>query len=149
ILDRVRALDDMYRGVEHEDEMVGLFDYCLHGKGGATPSIDTAMHALVNANHVDHLHPDSGIALATAADSEELTKKCFGDRVVWVPWRRPGWQLGRDIAEIKEANPNAIGVILGGHGTTAWGETSEECEKNSLEIIRRAEEFIDDAVAAL
>src|SRR5699024_11831666 len=69
--------------------------------------------------------------------------------VVWVPWRRPGWQLGRDIAEIKEANPNAIGVILGGHGTTAWGETSEECEKNSLEIIRRAEEFIDDAVAAL
>lgn len=148
-LDRVRALDDMYRGVEHEDEMVGLFDYCLHGKGGATPSIDTAMHALVDADHVDHLHPDSGIALATAADSEELTKKCFGDRVVWVPWRRPGWQLGRDIAEIKEANPNAIGVILGGHGTTAWGETSEECEKNSLEIIRRAEAFIDDAVAAL
>src|SRR5699024_10780977 len=73
-LDRVRALDDMYRGVEHEDEMVGLFDYCLHGKGGPTPSIDTAMHALVDANHVDHLHPDSGIALGSAGDSEEITE---------------------------------------------------------------------------
>ncbi|MGE3288043.1 MAG: bifunctional aldolase/short-chain dehydrogenase [Pseudonocardia sp.] len=141
-LDRVRALVDVYPGVEREDEMVAAFDFCLHGRGGAAPSIDTAMHGLVGAPHVDHLHPDSGIALATAADGENLTKECFGDRVVWVPWRRPGFQLGLDIAAIREANPQAIGVILGGHGITAWGGSSRECEAHSLEIIRTATEFL-------
>ena len=125
-LDRMRALVDVYPGVEREDEMVAAFDYCLHGKGGAAPSIDTAMHGLVDAAHVDHLHPDSGIAIATAADGEQLTKEIFGEKVVWVPWRRPGFQLGLDIAEIKEQNPQAIGCILGGHGITAWGDTSDE-----------------------
>ncbi|CAL9284377.1 bifunctional aldolase/short-chain dehydrogenase [Streptomyces sp. SudanB182_2057] len=141
-LDRVRALTGVYPGVEREDEMVEAFDYCLHGKGGAAPSIDTAMHALVDAPHVDHLHPDSGIALACAADGEKLTAECFGDRVVWVPWRRPGFQLGLDIAAIKRDNPRAVGCVLGGHGITAWGETSEECERNSLYIIRTAEAFL-------
>ncbi|WP_144836386.1 bifunctional aldolase/short-chain dehydrogenase [Kocuria rosea] len=142
-LDRVRALTGVYRGVEHEDEMVAAFDYCLHGAGGAAPSIDTAMHGLVDAPHVDHLHPDSGIAVATAADGERLTGEIFGGKVVWVPWRRPGFQLGLDIAAIKEANPEAIGCILGGHGITAWGATSEESEQNSLWIIRTAEQYID------
>jgi rhamnulose-1-phosphate aldolase/alcohol dehydrogenase len=141
-LDRLRALVDVYPGVEREDEMVAAFDYCLHGRGGAAPSIDTAMHGLVDAPHIDHLHPDSGIALATSADGQALTKECFGDRVAWVDWRRPGFQLGLDIAEVKKANPQAIGVVLGGHGITAWGETSEECEANSLDIIRTAEAFI-------
>ena len=142
-LDRVRALTGVYRGVEHEDEMVAAFDYCLHGAGGAAPSIDTAMHGLVDAAHVDHLHPDSGIAVATAADGERLTAEIFGGKVVWVPWRRPGFQLGLDIAAIKDANPEAIGCILGGHGITAWGATSEESEQNSLWIIRTAEQYID------
>ncbi|MFF6826489.1 bifunctional aldolase/short-chain dehydrogenase [Streptomyces longwoodensis] len=141
-LDRLRALVDVYPGVEREDEMVAAFDYCLHGKGGAAPSIDTAMHGLVDAPHVDHLHPDSGIALACAADGQELTAECFGDTVAWVPWRRPGFQLGLDIAAVKEANPRAIGVVLGGHGITAWGGTAEECERNSLHIIRTAEAFL-------
>ncbi|MEU0954100.1 bifunctional aldolase/short-chain dehydrogenase [Streptomyces niveus] len=141
-LDRLRALAEVYPGVEREDEMVAAFDYCLHGKGGAAPSIDTAMHALVDAAHVDHLHPDSGIALACAADGKKLTAQCFGDRVVWVPWRRPGFQLGLDIAAVKEANPRAIGCVLGGHGITAWGGTSQECEENSLTIIREAERFL-------
>jgi rhamnulose-1-phosphate aldolase/alcohol dehydrogenase len=141
-LDRLRALADVYPGVDREDEMVTAFDFCLHGRGGAAPSIDTAMHGLVNAPHVDHLHPDSGIALATAADGEKLTAECFGDRVAWVPWRRPGFQLGLDIAAIAAANPQAIGVVLGGHGITAWGQTSAECETRSLEIIRTAAEFI-------
>ena len=142
-LDRMRALVDVYPGVEREDEMVAAFDYCLHGKGGAAPSIDTAMHGLVDSAHVDHLHPDSGIAIATAADGEELTHKIFGDSVVWVPWRRPGFQLGLDIAAIKDQNPQAIGCILGGHGITAWGATSEECEANSLQIIDTAAEYIE------
>jgi rhamnulose-1-phosphate aldolase/alcohol dehydrogenase len=141
-LDRLRALEDVYPGVEREDEMVAAFDHCLHGRGGAAPSIDTAMHGLVDAAHVDHLHPDSGIALACAADGEKLTAECFGDTVVWVPWRRPGFQLGLDIAAVKEANPRAIGCVLGGHGITAWGDTSEECERNSLHIIRTAEAFL-------
>ncbi|HCT76304.1 MAG TPA: bifunctional rhamnulose-1-phosphate aldolase/short-chain dehydrogenase [Micromonosporaceae bacterium] len=143
-LDRLHALAHAYPGAEREDEMVAAFDYCLHGRGGAAPSIDTAMHGLVDVAHVDHLHPDSGIALATAADGPALTKECFGDRVVWVPWRRPGFQLGLDIAAVKKANPQAIGVILGGHGITAWGESSAECEANSLEIIRTAQAFLDE-----
>ena len=141
-LDRLRALQGVYPGVDREDEMVAAMDYCLHGKGGAAPSIDTAMHGLVDAAHVDHLHPDAGIALATAADGEELTKLCFGDRVAWVPWRRPGFQLGLDVAAIQQANPEVIGVILGGHGITAWGASSKECEARSLEIIRTAERYI-------
>ena len=143
-LDRLNALRNVYPGVEREDEMVAAFDYCLHGKGGAAPSIDTAMHGLVDAAHVDHLHPDSGIAIATAADGEALTTKIFGNKVVWVPWRRPGFQLGLDIAAIKDTNPQAIGTILGGHGITAWGASSEEAETNSLWIIEQAEKFIKD-----
>lgn len=141
-LDRVRSLVDVYRGVEHEDEMVAAFDYCLHGKGGAAPSIDTAMHGLVQADHVDHLHPDSGIAIATAADGERLTGEIFGNKVVWVPWRRPGFQLGLDIAAVKDENPEAVGCILGGHGITAWGATSEQAERNSQWIIDTAESYI-------
>ena len=141
-LDRMRALQDVYPGLDREDEMVAAFDYTLHGKGGAAPSIDPAMHGLVDAAHVDHLHPDSGIAIATAADGEELTAKIFGDKVVWVPWRRPGFQLGLDIAEIKRQNPDAIGCILGGHGITAWGDTSDETEANSLWIIDTAAAYI-------
>ncbi len=141
-LDRLRQLVDVYPGIDREDEMVAAFDFCAHGKGGAAPSIDTAMHALVDAAHVDHLHPDSGIAIATAVEGQDLTTKIFGSKVIWVPWRRPGFQLGLDIAEIKDQNPDAIGCILGGHGITAWGDTSSECEKNSLWIIRTAEKYI-------
>ena len=143
-LDRMRALVDVYPGVEREDEMVAAFDYCLHGPGGAAPSIDTAMHGLVDAAHVDHLHPDSGIALATAADGAALTSRCFGDRVAWVDWRRPGFQLGLDMAKVRRDHPGAIGAILGGHGITAWGDTSADCEARSLEIIATAERFIAD-----
>ena len=119
--------------------------------GGNTSAkgTDTAMHALVDAAHVDHLHPYSGIAFATAADGAALTREVFGDRVAWVPWRRPGFQLGLDIAAIARANPQAMGAILGGHGITAWGDTSDEAEARSLEIIRTAEEFIAARMAAL
>lgn len=141
-LDRMRALVDVYPGIDREDEMVHAFDYCLHGKGGAAPSIDTAMHGLISAPHVDHLHPDAGIAIATAVDGEELTRKVYGEKVAWVPWRRPGFQLGLDIAEIQREHPEAVGVILGGHGITAWGATSDECERNSLWMIDTAAEYI-------
>lgn len=147
-LDRLRGLVDVYPGVEREDEMVAAFDYCLHGRGGAAPSIDTAMHGLVDAAHVDHLHPDSGIAIATAADGEKLTAEIFGGKVAWVPWRRPGFQLGLDIAAIKAENPDVIGTVLGGHGITAWGATSEEAEANSLWIIETAAAYLASQGAA-
>jgi rhamnulose-1-phosphate aldolase/alcohol dehydrogenase len=143
-LDRLRSLVSVYPGVEAEDAMVDAFDFCRHGLGRAAPSIDTAMHALVGADHVDHLHPDAGIAFATAVDGERLTRECFGGDVVWVPWRRPGFQLGMDIAAIKAANPQAIGTILGGHGITAWGQTSEQCERHSTAIIQRCQAFLDE-----
>jgi rhamnulose-1-phosphate aldolase/alcohol dehydrogenase len=143
-LDRLRALTGVYPGVEREDEMVAAFDYCLFGKGGAAPSIDTAMHGLLDPPHVDHLHPDSGIALATAADGERLTRDCFGGRVAWVPWRRPGFQLGLDIAAVARDNPDLIGVVLGGHGITAWGNSSDQCEANSVEMIATARRYLDE-----
>ena len=140
--DKVHELKNVYPGEQREDEMVALFDYCLFGKGGAAPSIDTSMHGLVDKLHVDHLHPDSIIAFATSADGPAITKKCFGDEILWVDWRRPGFQLGLDIAKIAAENPNAKGCILGGHGLTTWADTSDECEKRSLDAIKKAEDFI-------
>lgn len=141
-IDRLRALVNVYPGIDSEDDMVAALDFCAHGKVGAAPSIDTAMHGLVEAPHVDHLHPDAGIAIATAVDGEALTHKIYGGKVAWVPWRRPGFQLGLDIAAILEDHPEAVGCILGGHGITAWGATSDESERNSLWIINTAAEYI-------
>jgi len=141
-VDRVRALRGVYRGVDHEDDMVGAFDHCRWGTGGASPSIDTAMHALVGAPHVDHLHPDAIIALAAAADGEALTKECFGRELAWVPWRRPGFELGLQIAALAADNPGLRGVVLGGHGLTTWADTSDACRDLSLGVIARAERFI-------
>ena len=123
----------------HEDEMFGLLDHCRWGSEGAAPSIDTAMHAFVDAPHVDHLHPDAVIALATAADGESLTKECFGREVAWVPWRRPGFELGLQIGALQRDNPGLRGVVLGGHGLTTWAETAHDCHHTSLDVINRAE----------
>jgi rhamnulose-1-phosphate aldolase/alcohol dehydrogenase len=141
-LAKFKDLKNVYRGIEFEDEMVALFDYCKFGTSGAAPSIDTTMHGLVPFDHVDHLHPDSIIALATSVNGEELTRECFGDEILWVDWRRPGFQLGLDMAKIAAENPKAKGCVLGGHGLTTWGATSEECEARSVEAITKAEAFI-------
>ena len=142
-LQRFRDLVNVYPGIEREDEMVALFDYCRFGVGGAAPSIDTSMHGLVEFDHVDHLHPDSIIALATSVDGKALTKECFGDEILWVDWRRPGFQLGLDIAKLAKENPKAYGCVLGGHGLTVWAKTSAECEKRAITAIEKAEEFIN------
>lgn len=142
-VDSVRGLRAVYRGEEHEDEMQQLLDYCIFGPPGAAPSIDTSMHGLLDPPHVDHLHPDSVIAVAASADGEELTKRCFGDEVGWVPWRRPGFELALEIEALRLQRPAIKGVVMGGHGLTAWGDTSDECESNSLELIRKAAEFIE------
>ena len=141
-LSRLRGLDDVYQGEAREDEMVALFDYCRFGTGGATPSIDTPMHALVDQQHVDHLHPDAVIAIACAADGQELTTKIWNGKVAWVPWKRPGWELGRLLSNIAQ-DPNVIGAILGGHGLTAWGATSAEVQERSLSIIADAQLYLE------
>ncbi len=141
-LDRIRSLAGVYRGPEHEDEMHQLLDYCTFGSEGAAPSIDTSMHGLLEPTHVDHLHPDSIIAIAASADGEALTRECFGDEVAWVPWRRPGFELALQVERLRKQHPELKGVILGGHGLTTWADTSDECEKLSLDVIHRAGEFL-------
>jgi rhamnulose-1-phosphate aldolase/alcohol dehydrogenase len=141
-LDRLRGLDGRYRGQAHEDELVELFPWCVYGPGGAAPSIDTPMHGLVDRPHIDHLHPDSVIALAASADGERLTAECYGGRVAWIPWMRPGWELGRRHRRLLEENPDLEGVVLGGHGLTCWDSSSDECEQRAFKLIREAAEFI-------
>src|SRR5690606_14853150 len=106
------------------------------------PSIDTTIHALLDAEHVDHLHPDAVIALAASADGPELTRACYGGEVGWVPWRRPGLELALQIADLQRANPRLRGIVMGGHGLIAWGPTSDECERTSLELIATAQRFL-------
>ena len=141
-VERIRRIEAAYHGPDDDDRTVGLLDYCRFGAGGAPPSIDTAMHALLPARHVDHLHPDAVIAFATAADGEALTKDCFGREVAWLPWQRPGFELALQVRALYRDNPGLRGVVLGGHGLTTWADSSAECEATSLEVIRRAERFI-------
>jgi rhamnulose-1-phosphate aldolase/alcohol dehydrogenase len=142
-LDMIRSLKDVYRGVEHEDEMHQLLDYCVFGPSGTAPSIDTSMHGLIEAAHVDHLHPDSVIAIAASSDGEALTKRCFGDELAWVPWRRPGFELALEVERLRRQNPRLRGVVMGGHGLTTWADSSDECERTSLEMIERAATFLE------
>ena len=111
-LDGIRGLRDVYRGEDQEDEMHQFLDFCVFGPPGAAPSIDTSMHGLLEVEHVDHLHPDSVIALAASMDGEELTKRCYGDEVAWVPWRRPGFELALEIEALRSQRPGLRGVVM-------------------------------------
>ena len=143
LLERVRALRSIYTGQECEDEMVALLDHCRFGQGGRAPSIETPLHAFLPPAHVDHVHPDAVIALAIAADGRELVERCYAGAVAWIPWRRPGFELALDVAAAHDAaGPALRGVVLGSHGLVAWGETSDECEATTLELIGRAEAFL-------
>jgi rhamnulose-1-phosphate aldolase/alcohol dehydrogenase len=151
-VERIRALRQRHRGPEHDYETAALLDGCrvvvaagtgaTGGTGTAAPSIDTAMHALLPVRHVDHLHPDAVIALAASADGEALTAACYGRELAWIPWQRPGFELGLRIEALHRDNPGLRGVVLGGHGLTTWADTSEACRATSMEAIRRAERFI-------
>ena len=141
-LDRMRALEAVHAGGVHEDDIVGYYELCRFGPGGPAPSIDTPLHGFVAQDHVDHLHPDSMIAIAAAADSERLTGECYGDDVGWLPWKRPGFELGLALRDFQRRSPAARGVILEGHGMMCWADTSEACEALSLELIATAERFL-------
>jgi rhamnulose-1-phosphate aldolase/alcohol dehydrogenase len=143
VLDRIRALKNAYVDTGQEDELHQLLDFCGLGPPGPAPSIDTSMHALLPACHVDHLHPDSVIALAASADGEALTNEIFGNEIGWVPWQRPGFDLALKIDAMREAHGSLRGVVMGGHGLTTWAESSAECEQLSLDVIQRAADFIE------
>lgn len=141
---RLRALKNIYRGIEHEDEMVGLFYHCIYDLKSRAPSIDTPLHGLLPFKHIDHLHPDALIGVAAAKDSEAITKEIWGDTMGWVPWQRPGFDLGLQLEKCVNENPGIRGIVLGGHGLFTWGETSYECYMNSLEVIEQASLFIEE-----
>ena len=142
--EKLRALKNIYRGLEHEDEMVALFYHTLYDLESAAPSIDTPLHGMLPFKHIDHLHPDALIAIAAAKDSEAITKEIWGDTMGWVPWQRPGFDLGLQLEKCLNENPGIRGIILGSHGLFTWGDTSYECYMNSLEVIEQASQYIED-----
>jgi rhamnulose-1-phosphate aldolase/alcohol dehydrogenase len=141
-LDKLEALKRRYRGHEHEDEMVGYLPHCTFNLNSRAASIDTPLHAYIPYAHVDHMHPDSAIAIAATARSRELTKEIFGDTIGWLPWLRPGYELGLRLGELTRQNPRLRGVVLEAHGLFTWGETAQECYDNTLDIIRRATRWL-------
>ncbi|MCP4384504.1 MAG: bifunctional rhamnulose-1-phosphate aldolase/short-chain dehydrogenase [Hyphomicrobiales bacterium] len=143
-MERLNALKDIYQGTDHEDAMVGYLPHCTFDLNARAASIDTPLHAFVPHKHVDHMHPDAVIAIAASQDSEKLTREIFGDEIGWLPWRRPGFELGLWIGRFAEENPQAKGVVLAGHGLFTWGATSRESYEVTLETINRAMAWFAD-----
>ncbi|MEK1927842.1 MAG: class II aldolase/adducin family protein, partial [Rhizobium giardinii] len=137
-MDKLNALKGLYRGVEFEDEMVGYLPHCTFNLNPRAASIDTPLHAYVPKKHVDHMHPDAIIAIAASKNSKELTKQIFGSEIGWLPWRRPGFQLGLDLEAFVKANPNAKGVVLESHGLFTWADDAKACYELTLDIINKA-----------
>ncbi|MDP2527107.1 bifunctional aldolase/short-chain dehydrogenase [Maribacter dokdonensis] len=144
--ERLRNLKNVYGGLEDEDRMVGLFNHCIYDLDSKAPSIDTPLHGLLPFKHIDHLHPDALIAVAAAKDSEKVTKEIWGDTMGWVPWQRPGFDLGLQLEKCLNDNPGIRGIVLGSHGLFTWGDTSYECYLNSLEVIEMASEYIEKKI---
>ena len=142
-VEKLQSLENIYRGLEFEDEMVALFNHCIYDLDSKAPSIDTPLHGFLPFKHIDHLHPDAAIAIAASKDGERITKELYGGQISWVPWQRPGFDLGLKLRQSLEANPGIRGIMLGGHGLFTWGDTSYECYLNSLEVIDKASEFLE------
>ncbi len=143
---RLRDLKNVYGGLKDEDRMVGLFDHCIYDLDSKAPSIDTPLHGLLPFAHIDHLHPDALIAVAAAENSEQVTKEIWGDTMGWVPWKKPGFELGLMLEQCLADNPGIRGIVLGSHGLFTWGDTSFECYMNSLEVIEKASEYIEEKI---
>ncbi|MCK0156449.1 bifunctional aldolase/short-chain dehydrogenase [Cellulophaga sp. F20128] len=144
--ERLRNLKNVYGGLNDEDRMVGLFNHCIYDLDSKAPSIDTPLHGLLPFKHIDHLHPDALIAVAAAKDSEKVTKEIWGGTMGWVPWQRPGFDLGLQLEKCLNDNPGIRGIVLGSHGLFTWGDTSYECYMNSLEVIETASEYIEKKI---
>lgn len=148
-LDKLHSLAERYRGVDHEDEMVEMYPLCVFGNNSVAASIDTPLHAFLPFKHVDHLHPDWGIALAAAANGREKMEefnRAYSHKLIWLPWQRPGFELGMMMRDAVRKAPDCDGIVLGGHGLFTWGNTQRECYLNTITIIDQLGQFISSHV---
>ena len=143
-MDRLLNLKNIYRGMEHEDEMVELFNHCIYDLASKAPSIDTALHGFLPFKHIDHLHPDAAIAIAAAKDGKQITKELFGGKIGWVKWQKPGFDLGLLLKECLDENPGIRGIMLGSHGLFTWGDTAYESYMNTLEVIETCAQYLEN-----
>src|SRR3984893_3192298 len=141
-VDRLLSLKNVYRGIEHEDEMVELFNHCIYGLASKAPSIDTPLHGFLPFAHIDHLHPDAAIAIAAAKDGKRITQELFSGTIGWVEWQRPGFDLGLKLKVCLDENPGIRGIMLGSHGLFTWGDTAYESYINTLEVIETCAEYL-------
>src|SRR3569833_1054983 len=141
--DKLLSLKNIYRGIEHEDEMVGLFNHCIYDLDSKAPSIDTPLHGFLPFKHIDHLHPDAAIAIAAAKDGKRITQELFGGKIGWVEWQRPGFDLGLKLKQCLDDNPGIRGIMLGSHGLFTWGDTAYESYMNTLEVIEQSAEYLE------
>ncbi|SFB80540.1 rhamnulose-1-phosphate aldolase/alcohol dehydrogenase [Parapedobacter composti] len=142
-VDRLRSLEHIYKGIEHEDEMVELFNHCIYDLNSKAPSIDTPLHGFLPFKHIDHLHPDAAIAIAAAKDGKRITQELFGGEIGWVEWQRPGFDLGLKLRKCLDENPGIRGIMLGSHGLFTWGDTAYESYVNTLTVIERCAEYLE------
>lgn len=145
-VDRLRSLKNVYRGVEHEDEMVELFNHCIYDLASRAPSIDTPLHGFLPFKHIDHLHPDAAIAIAAAKDGKKITQELFNGSIGWVEWKKPGFELGLQLKQCLDENPGIRGIMLGSHGLFTWGDTAYESYINTLEVVERCAQYIEDNI---
>ncbi|MFC0513223.1 bifunctional aldolase/short-chain dehydrogenase [Mucilaginibacter angelicae] len=143
-VDRLRSLKNIYRGVEFEDEMVELFNHCIYDLNSKAPSIDTPLHGFLPFKHIDHLHPDAAIAIAAAKDGKKITQELFNGTIGWVEWKKPGFELGLQLKQCLDENPGIRGIMLGSHGLFTWGDTAFESYINTLEVIERCAEYLEE-----
>jgi len=141
---RLRSLTNVYRGLEFEDEMVELFNHCIYDLASKAPSIDTPLHGFLPFKHIDHLHPDAAIAIAAAKDGKKITQELFNGTIGWVEWQRPGFDLGLKLKQCLDENPGIRGIMLGSHGLFTWGDTAYESYINTLEVIERCAQYLEE-----
>ncbi|MDB5003653.1 MAG: bifunctional aldolase/short-chain dehydrogenase [Mucilaginibacter sp.] len=142
-VDKLRSLKNVYRGLEHEDEMVELFNHTIYDLASKAPSIDTPLHGFLPFKHIDHLHPDAAIAIAAAKDGKQITADLFKGKIGWVEWQKPGFELGLQLKACLDANPGIRGIMLGSHGLFTWGDTAYESYINTLEVIEQCAEYLE------
>src|SRR6201996_4200254 len=145
-VDRLRSLENVYRGLEYADEMVELFNHCIYDLNSKAPSIDTPLHGFLPFKHIDHLHPDAAIAIAAAKDGKKITQELFDGTIGWVEWQRPGFDLGLKLRECLDNNPGIRGIMLGSHGLFTWGDTAYESYVNTLEVIEQCAQYLQDHI---
>ena len=146
-VDRLRSLKNVYRGIEFEDEMVELFNHSIFDLNSKAPSIDTPLHGFLPFKHIDHLHPDAAIAIAAAKDGQKITEELFEGTIGWVDWQRPGFDLGLKLKACLDANPGIRGIMLGSHGLFTWGDTAFESYINTLEVIEKCADYLEQSYA--